>query len=97
VDFLRRYDVDATGLEPAEQLYEQLLKDKPGFFCQTTSEFAIQCRRKTFDVATSFDVLEHVADPMTFLCDIHELVKPGGCVFLSMPIVSIRPNLYPHS
>ncbi len=37
------------------------------------------------DVATSFTVLEHVADEMVILKDLHRLLKPGGKLILSVP------------
>lgn len=37
------------------------------------------------DVATSFDVIEHVRCPKTFLSEINQLLKPDGIVILSTP------------
>lgn len=94
VDFLRRQGSDATGLEPARELYSHFLKDKPGFYCQTTAEFIESHAETRFDVITSFDVLEHIEDPRSFLRDIHTLLKPGGYLFLSLPDAgSLLPRL----
>lgn len=34
----------------------------------------------TFDCVTLFQVLEHVVDPRVLLCQVHQLLKPGGVV-----------------
>jgi len=39
----------------------------------------------TFDVITSFDVLEHVYSPRTFLTKVFEWLKPGGIYYAMMP------------
>ena len=39
----------------------------------------------TFDVITSFDVLEHVYDPRAFLSKVQEWLKPGGIYFVMLP------------
>lgn len=94
VQFLRQNDVDALGLEPAAQIYEHFLKSQSGFFCQTTSEFLKDNQQKKFDVVTSFDVLEHIEDPRSFLKDIHGLLKPGGYCILSLPNAgSVLPKI----
>lgn len=38
-----------------------------------------------YDCITAFDVLEHVLDPLTFLKDIAQRLKPGGHTALTMP------------
>lgn len=40
---------------------------------------------KSFDVVTSFDVIEHVPDPMTELVAMAELLTDGGTAILSTP------------
>jgi 2-polyprenyl-3-methyl-5-hydroxy-6-metoxy-1,4-benzoquinol methylase len=39
----------------------------------------------TFDVITSFDLLEHVYEPRRFLVKVHEWLKPGGIYFVALP------------
>ncbi|QGZ39934.1 methyltransferase family protein [Pseudoduganella flava] len=44
------------------------------------------CRHKEmYDVVTSFNVLEHVADPHGFLSAVLERVKPGGLIVVTTP------------
>lgn len=37
----------------------------------------------TFDVVTSFQVLEHVPDPQRYLLEAHRVLKPGGRIILT--------------
>ncbi len=37
------------------------------------------------DIVVSFDVIEHLEDPLGFLRDVHEVLVPGGRFILSMP------------
>lgn len=39
----------------------------------------------TVDVAVSFDTLEHVPDPTSFLSQMHKCLKPGGRAFVGVP------------
>lgn len=40
-----------------------------------------------FDIATAFQVLEHVDDPLKFLAGIYKLLKPGGIICIEVPNV----------
>jgi SAM-dependent methyltransferase len=42
----------------------------------------------TFDVITSFDVLEHVYEPRHFLSKVHEWLKPGGIFYTTLPNIN---------
>jgi len=42
-------------------------------------------RESEFDAACSFQVLEHVTDPATFIRSITKLVKPGGKIAFAVP------------
>ncbi|AGF78963.1 methyltransferase family protein [Desulfocapsa sulfexigens DSM 10523] len=51
------------------------------------------------DFAVSFAVLEHVDDPLLFLKQIRELIKPGGRVLISTPnyddwLLQFHPGIY---
>jgi len=38
-----------------------------------------------FDVVTSFETLEHIADYETFLCEVRRVTRNNGCLVLSTP------------
>jgi SAM-dependent methyltransferase len=47
----------------------------------------------SFDLVTSFQVLEHVPDPMVFLGELARVTRPGGQIILATPNAATR--LYP--
>ncbi len=51
----------------------------------------------SFDLVSSFQVLEHVADPLAYLRDIARVTRPGGEVILATPNAAIRldPGMTP--
>ncbi len=86
VRFLNTQNIQASGLEPAQYLYDYFLKEDKDYFTHaTTTEFLEKHPGQTFDIITCFDVLEHIGDPQNFLKDIETLLKPGGYLFLSLP------------
>jgi 2-polyprenyl-3-methyl-5-hydroxy-6-metoxy-1,4-benzoquinol methylase len=61
-------------------------------------------KRESFDVATSFHVLEHVNDPYGFVQNMMRWIKPGGKMCISVPnqdgpvkyITPCQSNMPPH-
>lgn len=53
----------------------------------TTETIAQHARRRpgSYDVVTSFQVLEHVTDPKTFMSDLIAAAKPGGRIVIGVP------------
>jgi SAM-dependent methyltransferase len=39
----------------------------------------------TVDIAIGLAIIEHIANPETFLSEIHRVLKPGGLIYLSTP------------
>jgi SAM-dependent methyltransferase len=50
--------------------------------------------RDEFDVAVSFEVLEHVNDPEGYLIGVRDTLRPGGRFFLSTPNRCITERAY---
>lgn len=85
-----------VAVEPC-QSYHPVLRERHAVFSWCGD--ALRDHAGQVDVAVSFAVLEHVANPRAFLEDIHALLKPGGRVLLSTPnaddwLLSMLPDTY---
>lgn len=45
-----------------------------------------------FDVITAIEVIEHITDPVAFLCEIRKLARPGALLFLTTQNASNAPR-----
>jgi ubiquinone/menaquinone biosynthesis C-methylase UbiE len=81
-------DVSPRAIEAARQ---RAPEGRPEFI--VTTGFELPFPRSTFDLVTSFQVLEHVPDPVAFLCELARVLRPGGMVILATPNAGTR--LYP--
>jgi SAM-dependent methyltransferase len=45
-----------------------------------------------FDFVICTQMLEYAPEPMQVITEIHRVLKPGGCLFLSVPSVSVRDS-----
>jgi 2-polyprenyl-3-methyl-5-hydroxy-6-metoxy-1,4-benzoquinol methylase len=74
---------DAHGVEADENILRVAkrhgLQVRHGLFDATHYEPA------SFDVVTLDQVIEHTVEPITVLCGIHHVLKPGGLLVLSTP------------
>ena len=43
---------------------------------------------ETFDMAIATEVLEHIQDPAAFLCRVHQCLRPGGRLLLTVPFAA---------
>jgi ubiquinone/menaquinone biosynthesis C-methylase UbiE len=81
-------DVSPRAIEAAR---ERALDGRPEFI--VTTGFELPFPAGTFDLVTSFQVLEHVPDPVAFLRELARVARPGGTVILATPNAATR--LYP--
>jgi SAM-dependent methyltransferase len=81
-------DVSPRAIEAAR---ERATGGRPEFI--VTSGFALPFADASFDLVTSFQVLEHVPDPAPFLAELARVTRPGGSVILATPNAATR--LYP--
>jgi SAM-dependent methyltransferase len=78
LDWLRKqYGIAVEGIELSQQectyACQQLGLSVHG---RLLSECGLE--RNHYDVVTSFEVIEHIADPVSFLAELTEYVRPGG-------------------
>ena len=81
-------DVSPRAIEAAR---ERAPDGRPEFV--VTTGFELPFPAASFDLVTSFQVLEHVPDPIAFLRELARVLRPGGMVILATPNAATR--LYP--
>ncbi len=87
VKCLRNNGLDAFGLEPSKVLFDTFLENSY-FFNTTVSGFLGQFPGDKFDIIIVSDVLEHIAEPPSFINDICSLMSPGAVLYISTPDTS---------
>ena len=83
LDFLKGVASEIVAVEPSET-YRQVM-DKKGFHTYAYAEEAKLDWKNKIDMITSFDVIEHVEDPMGFLKECYYLLKEGGQAVIGTP------------
>ncbi len=81
-------DVSPRAIEAARR---RTSDGRPEFV--VTSGLELPFADATFDLVTSFQVLEHVSEPLAYLHELARVVRPGGMVILATPNAATR--LYP--
>lgn len=98
LDFVKGTAQTCVAVEPL-QGFQQSLKSRGYHVFPYAAEAAREFKSKV-DLATSFSVVEHIEDPLTFLKDIGNLLRSGGQVILSTPnrddvLMKMLPEVYP--
>jgi 2-polyprenyl-3-methyl-5-hydroxy-6-metoxy-1,4-benzoquinol methylase len=87
--FLQKIQADQTkvvGLELNAHATECAQKKKLEVYNETLAGFSARNDTKeSYDIICSFQVLEHVADPGTFIEQSVALLKPGGYMIVAVP------------
>jgi SAM-dependent methyltransferase len=86
------FDVSPGAIEAARR---RATDGRPEFVL--TGGFELPFPDDKFDLVTSFQVLEHVPDPLAYLREMARVTRPGGKVILATPNAAIRldPGMTP--
>jgi SAM-dependent methyltransferase len=57
-------------------------RSRPGIVVHEGKLDSVGFARESFDVVCSFDVLEHIPDPMPALCEVRRILKPEGWLLI---------------
>ena len=82
IDFIRGSAKEVVGIEPSA-IYQKGFRTK-GIPVYSYANEA-QAYQGKADIVVSWDVIEHVEDPLSFLKDISLLLKPGGKLIVGTP------------
>ncbi len=83
LDFLKGVASKVVAVEPSE-IYRNIMQEK-GFRTFPYTHTAREEFEGGIDVITSFDVIEHVEEPLKFLSDIKALLNDGGQAIIGTP------------
>jgi 2-polyprenyl-3-methyl-5-hydroxy-6-metoxy-1,4-benzoquinol methylase len=72
------------GLDNSERAIELAKKNGIRIKNELLKDFANK-NKENFDISVSFQVLEHIADPYSFIQDQLSVLKPGGKIIISTP------------
>lgn len=86
VDATTKAGYMATGLDVSEERMILAKTHQQGSFIHgAINEDFLQNNYKRFHVVTSFHVLEHIQDPVTYLAQLSKLVAPNGYLLIEVP------------
>jgi len=79
------YIAAGTELDPGAARFAREACGLESIFPLSIQQFVQQHPAEKFDVVTFFEVLEHQADPSSFLRSVLSVLRPGGYIALSVP------------
>ena len=80
--------VELYGFDASKAQSEYAIKRFPNVrYARSCSEYLVEHgdRKLLFDVITLWDVIEHIRNPLDYLREIREVIRPGGLVYISTP------------
>lgn len=83
LDRMKEIVADCIAIEPNDLFRKSLIER--GYTVFASAADAASEYENTVDLALSCEVIEHVADPREFLCDIAALLKPEGQIMMTTP------------
>lgn len=89
-----RRDLMVYGIDRDKKRIPEAKRHKEGVNFQVADAERIPFEDKYFSAVMSFEVLEHVDDPIKVLGEINRVLKPGGVFFLTTPLEGDPFNFY---
>lgn len=83
LDYINTVASKVIGIEPTETYRREMTKK--GYEVYSYSSDAIPHWKEKVDVIVSFDIIEHVEAPVTFIKEAYELLKEGGLGIIGTP------------
>jgi SAM-dependent methyltransferase len=92
---LRNRGIDAVGIEISEAAVAYARATHPGatFLCHSLEERPWPVQQRSFDYATSFEVIEHLLRPAELVAGAFEALRPGGYLAITTPYHGTLKNL----
>ncbi|HOV80011.1 MAG TPA: methyltransferase domain-containing protein [Bacillota bacterium] len=93
-DFLavaRKAGFDVTGIEISRHAADRANRLLGGACVRCGTPETALLPGEQYDVCVAFDTIEHVRDPLQLLKIVHQILKPGGVLFLSTPSLDSWP------
>lgn len=83
LDYIKGVAKEVIAVEPSKS-YQNVMRKK-GFHIYGYSDEAKEHWKNKVDVITTFDVIEHVEDPIKFITDIFDLLSEEGQAIIGTP------------
>jgi SAM-dependent methyltransferase len=86
-------DFSGTNTVPARNRFGiDIYKSNEATIVKNLNKDKIPFKNNTFDVISSFEVIEHIENTDFFINEIHRTLKNDGCLFISTPNLSWWTN-----